>query len=41
MVGWHHQLDGHELEQVLGVVMHSDWHAAAHGVAKNLTGLSD
>ena len=19
MVGWHHQLDGHELEQVLGV----------------------
>ena len=20
MVGWHHQLDGHEFEQVLGVV---------------------
>ena len=29
MVGWHHQLDGHELEQVLGV-----GDAAVHGLQR-------
>ena len=34
MVGWHHQLDGHEFEQALGVMVDKeDWHAAARGVA--------
>ena len=35
MVGWHHQLDGHEFEQTLGDK--EDWHAAVHGVTKNWT----
>ena len=34
MVGWHHQLDGHELEQALGVGDRKAWCAAVHGVAK-------
>ena len=41
MVGWHHQLYGHEFEQVLGV---GDGHgslAAVHKVTKCLTQLSD
>ena len=38
MVGWHHQLDGHEFEQALGVgdgqgILES----AVHGVAKTRT----
>ena len=38
MVGWHHQLDGHEFEQVLGVGYGQEaWHAAVHGVAKSQT----
>ena len=42
IVGWHHRLDGHEFEQVLGVVMDREaWHAAVHGVAKSRTRLSD
>ena len=36
MVGWHHQLNGHEFEQAPGV---SDgrgaWRAVVHGVAKS------
>ena len=33
MVGWHHQLNGHEFEQAPGVVMDKEaWHAALHGV---------
>ena len=32
MAGWHHQLDRHEFEQALGVVMDREaWRAAVHG----------
>ena len=42
MVGWHHQLNGHEFEQALGVVMDREvWHAAVHGIAKSQTRLRD
>ena len=35
MFEWHHRLNGHEFEQVLGVVMDSKaWHAAVHGVTE-------
>ena len=38
MVGWHHQLDGHEFEQALGVGdVQEAWHAVVHGVAKSQT----
>ena len=40
MVGWHHQLDGHEFEWEL--VMDQDvWHAAVPGVTKSQTGLNE
>ena len=39
MVGWHHQLNGHEFEQALGDG--EAWCAAVHGVAKSWTWLSD
>ena len=36
MVGWHHQLDGHEFEQAPGVGDGQEsLHAAVHGVAKS------
>ena len=42
MAGWHHWLDGHEFELILGFVMDREaWHAAIHGVAKSRTCLSD
>ena len=42
MIGWHHQLNGHEFEQALGVMMDREaWRAAVHGVAKSWTRLSD
>ena len=38
MVGWHHQLNGHEFEYTLGVVMDREaWHAAVYGVTKSRT----
>ena len=41
MVGWHHQLDGHEFEQALQVGNgQGSLCAAAHGVAKSWTWLS-
>ena len=42
MVGWHHQLDGYEFEQARELVMDREaWHAAAHGVTKSRTQLSN
>ena len=42
MVRWHHQLDGHEFEEALGLMMDREvWRAAVHGVTKCWTGLSD
>ena len=41
MIGWHHQLYGHEFEQVPGVGDGQGSLAAVHGVAKSLTRLSD
>ena len=41
MVGWHHRLEGHELEQALGVGDgQGSWHAAIHGVTKSRTHLN-
>ena len=36
MVGWHHQLNGHEFEQTLGDLKDREaWCAAVHGVIKS------
>ena len=40
MVGWHHRLDGQELEQAPGVG-DGQGSLAVHGVAKSWTLLSD
>ena len=38
MVRWHPRLDGHELEQVLELVMDREaWRAGIHGAAKSQT----
>ena len=42
MVGWHHQFDGHEFEQALGVG--DGWEALCvtiHGITKSQTRLFD
>ena len=41
MVGWHHQLNGHEFEQAPGVVDGQGMRAAFHGVAKSQRRLTD
>ena len=42
MVGWHHQLDGHESEQTLGVGDgQGAWCAVVHGVTKSRTRLCE
>ena len=43
MVGWYHQLNGHEFEQAPGIGdgQYTFWHAAVHGVAKSQAGLSN
>ena len=42
MAGWHHRLDGHELSELLELVMDREvWRAVIHGVAKSQTRLSD
>ena len=41
MIGWHHQLNGHESEQALGVGDGQGWRAAVHGVAKSRTRLNN
>ena len=43
MVGWHHQLNGHEFEQTVGDSRkdREAWHAAAHGVSKTWTRLTE
>ena len=42
MVGWHHQLNGHEFEQALEMVKDREArHAAVHGVTKSQTRLND
>ena len=42
MIGWHHRLDGHGFGWTLEVGDDKEaWRAAAHGVTKSQTQLSD
>ena len=42
MIGWHHQLNGHEFEQIWEIVKDSRvWCAVVHGVPKSRTPLSN
>ena len=41
MVGWHHWLDGYELNKLQELVIdRKAWHAAVHGIMTSWTGLS-
>ena len=35
MVGWYHQLNGHEFEQTPGDIDREVWDAAVHGVTES------
>ena len=38
MVGWHHRLNGHEIELAPGVDDGQEaWHASVHGITKSWT----
>ena len=41
MVGWHHQLNGHEFGQTPDAKDREAWRAAVHGVKKSRTQFSD
>ena len=42
VIGWHHQLDGHEFDQAPGVGdLQKSLRVAVHGMAKSQTPLSD
>ena len=42
IIGWDHQLNGHEFEQTPGDGEGQEvWHAVVHGVTKTQTQLSD
>ena len=42
MVGWHHQLNGHEFEQAAGAGDGQEaWRTTVHGVTKSQIQLSD
>ena len=42
VVGWNHQLSGHEFEQTLGDMKDREaWLAAVHGVSKSQTRVND
>ena len=42
MVGWHHQLNGHEFDKLQEIVKDKEaQHATVHGVAKSWTQLND
>ena len=42
MVGWHHQLNGHELRKPWEIVKDKEvWHATVHRITKSQTQLSD
>ena len=42
MVGWHHQLNGHEFSKLQKLVMEREaWSAVVHGVTKSWSRLSD
>ena len=42
MVGWHHQLNGHELSKLWEILKDREaWHAAVYGITKSWTWLSD
>ena len=42
MVGWHHQLNGHEFNKLREIAKDTEaWHAAVHTVTKSQTRLSN